>query len=475
MIIPVILCGGVGSRLWPVSRKTHPKQFLKIDGKHSLFQKTALRVNNSKIFSSPIIICNESYKFKIASELEEIGIKPEAIIIEEEGKNTCPAISLSAHYIKQQLQLNSQMLILPADHIIEEESGFLEYIKTAAKNLSKHLMTFGITPTYAATGYGYIQIGEKLFPGINKVKKFTEKPDKDTAKEFISTNEYYWNSGMFLFDTGTYLSELQAHKLEIFNYTKKAIANSKKIFNFIQIDKEVFSKCEDISVDYAIFEKTLKTVLMPINIKWYDLGNWQSIYDYHSKDSSNNVSIGDNINANTSKNCLVYSDSKSHIVLHKVDNIFVIVTNDAVLVVNKNHAEEVKTIYNKLKADESDIVNHSNKHYRPWGYYEDLLVTQKYRVKLIQLNPHSQISLQYHNKRAEHWVITQGYAQITLEKETFTIKKDESVYIPVGKLHQIKNTADSYIEFIEVQIGDYVGEDDIVRVKDPYKRRAMVE
>ena len=473
MIIPVILCGGVGSRLWPVSRKTHPKQFLKIDGKHSLFQKTIFRVKNSKIFNAPIIICNESYKFKIASELEEIGIKPEAIIIEAEGRNTCPAISLAAHYVKDQLKSNDQILILPADHIIEEESRFLDYIQTASKGLSNCLMTFGITPVYAATGYGYIQIGKELSPGVNQVKQFTEKPDKDTAQKFIDTNEYYWNSGMFLFDTETYLLELQKHKPEIFEYTKKAISNSTKIFNFIQIDKDAFSRCEDISIDYAIFEHTAKASVMPIDIKWHDLGNWQSIYDYHSKDSNNNVSVGHNINANTSKNCLVYSDNKSHIILHKVDNIFVIATKDAVLVVNRNNTEEVKTIYNKLKAEDGDIVNHSSKHYRPWGYYEDLLVTNQYRVKLIQLNPHSEISLQYHNKRAEHWVITQGYAQITRGKETFTLKKDESVYIPVGKLHQIKNTTYTNIEFIEVQVGDYVGEDDIVRVKDLYQRESL--
>ncbi len=471
MIIPIILCGGTGSRLWPVSRENYPKQFLKIDGKQSLFQKTILRIKSNHLFLSPIIICNENYKFRIASELEEISVKPEVIIVEPSVKNTCPAISLAAHYIKKKFNENVSMLVMPSDHVVKEEKSLIDSIANTAENCKNYLLTFGITPSYPATGYGYIKAGDNFHGTIKRVIQFTEKPDKETAQKFIATQNYYWNSGIFLFGLEVYLSELERFNPKIWNDTKSAITNSKKELDFLQIDEEEFIKCENISIDYALLEQTKKSLVTPLNIEWYDLGNWQSIYDYSEKDHNKNVVIGENIQANTSKNCFVYSNSKSHIVVHKVDDISIILTNDALLVMKKNTAEEVKSIYNEVKKINPAIVKHSNKHYRPWGYYEDLLVTDKYRVKLISLNPHSQISLQYHNKRAEHWVITKGYAKIIREKEEFILKKDESTYIPIGVLHQIKNTTNISIEFIEVQIGDYVGEDDIVRVKDPYNRK----
>lgn len=466
MITPVILCGGIGSRLWPVSRSSNPKQFLKVDGINSLFQKAIQRVSDSSIFSAPIIVCSDAYKFKVAAELEEIGVSPETIIVEPEQKNTCPAISLAAQYMKG----TGTMLVLPSDHLIKDDQKFIEYIKFAAKNLAKSLMTFGIKPTYPATGYGYIEEGEEQSQNIYKIKKFIEKPDQDRAINFINSGCYYWNSGMFLLDVETYLAELNNLKPDLYNYTKQSIESAQKVLNFIQINKDVFAKCENISIDYAIFEATAKSSIMPVDIDWCDLGSWKSFYDHNSKDSSGNVLVGNNITNTSSTNCLVYSDSRLHTVLHKVDNLSIIVTDDALLVINKDHTEEVKDIHSKLKSQNNSIVDHSNKHYRPWGSYEDLFVSKKYRVKIIQLNPHSQISLQYHNKRAEHWVITQGKASVTKGEETFWLNEDESVYIPVGVIHRVENPSDAVLCFVEVQVGEEVIESDIVRIEDKYAR-----
>lgn len=466
MITPVILCGGVGSRLWPVSRTFNPKQFLKVDGVNSLFQKAIQRVGDRGVFNPPIVVCSDAYKFKVAAELEEIGVIPEAIIVEPEQKNTCPAISLAAGYMKG----SGTVLVLPSDHLIKDDQKFVDYIKFAAKNLAKSLMTFGIKPTYPATGYGYIEKGDLESQNIYKINKFIEKPEQDMAISFVNSGCYYWNSGMFLLDVETYMSELHDLKPEISNCTEQLIKSSQKILHFIQLNKDMFAKYENISIDYAIFEKTTKALIMPVEIDWCDLGSWKSFYDHNEKDISGNVLIGNNVTNSGSTNCLVYSDSRLHTVLHKVDNLSIVVTDDALLVINKDHTEDVKEIHSKLKSQNNSIVDHSNKHYRPWGSYEDLFVSKNYRVKIIQLNPHSQISLQYHNKRAEHWIITQGKASVTKGEETFWLHEDESVYIPIGVIHRVENPSDDVLSFVEVQVGEEVIESDIVRIEDKYAR-----
>ena len=473
MIVPVILCGGVGSRLWPISRKTHPKQFLKIHNDYTLFQNTVLRFQKDKAFAAPIIICGDDYKFQIAADLEALKVTPAAIIVERIQRSTCPAVSLAAHYIGAQFGLTTQMLVLPADHVISEDSSFIDHVKSASGVLGNSLLAFGITPKSPATGYGYIKAGEALAGGIFAVKNFVEKPNKEVAEQYIASGDYYWNSGMFLFQAQTYLSELQSLQPDIFNLTQEAITSSIKIFNFIQLNDRSLVDCPNISLDYAIFEKTAKASVLPVKIDWYDLGSWQSIYDYYPKDADKNVLVGKNISSNASTNCLVYSNGDAHVVLQGLSDVFVIASKDAVLVMSGKHSEEVKSIYNAFAANNDPIIERNNKCYRPWGYYEELLVQPNCRVKLIHLNPGAQISLQYHNKRAEHWVIIKNKAEVTRDDKIFTANEDESVYIPVNTLHRIKNINESPLQFVEIQVGEYVSEDDIVRVDDIYQRNKM--
>lgn len=468
-IIPVILCGGIGTRLWPISRENHPKQFLKIDGIHSLFQKTILRIIDKDKFSDPIIICNESHKFKIASELEDLNVKA-TIIIEPTQKNTASAIALAAHYAYAHYGQDSTLLVLPADHIIKEENIFLRTIETASKNVSDAIITFGIKPTFPSINYGYIKAGVSICDEGFRVEKFVEKPELKIAIKYLESGKYFWNSGMFLFSVKTYLSELKKYLPENFILTKECIEKAKEAFNFLQIDQSTFEKCSNISVDYGILEKTDKACVMPLNVSWHDLGTWTSLYEYYEKDTNNNAMIGENIFETNSKNCMVYSNSNKHVVLNNLEDLVIAVTEDAILIINKNSTDEIKKIYKDFQDSNNDIVKTSTQSYRPWGYYKDLLVGDNHRVKVIRLNPRSKISLQYHHKRAEHWVITKGEACITKGDKKLILKQDESIYIPSNEVHMIENKSDSYLEFIEVQVGSYVGEDDIVRLEDKYGR-----
>lgn len=468
-IIPVIVSGGIGTRLWPISRENHPKQFLKIDGIYSLFQKTILRAVDKDIFSEPIIICNESHKFKIASELEDLNVKA-TIIIEPIQKNTASAIALAAHYAYKHHGSDATILVLPADHIIKEEDVFLRTIESASKNVSDFIITFGIKSTLPSVHYGYMNAGSSVFDEGFRVEKFVEKPELNTAVRYLESGKYFWNSGMFLFTVKTYLSELKKYLLETFLLTKECIEKAKEVFNFLQIDQSTFEKCSNISIDYGILEKTDKACIMPLNVSWHDLGTWASLYEYYEKDTNNNAIIGENIFETNSKNCMVYSNSNKHVVLNNLEDLIIAVTEDAILIINKNSTDEIKKIYKDFQDKNNDIVKTSTQSYRPWGYYKDLLVGENHRVKLIRLNPHSKISLQYHHKRAEHWVITKGEAYITKGDKKFILKQDESIYIPSNEVHMIENKSDSCLEFIEVQVGSYVGEDDIVRLEDKYGR-----
>lgn len=469
-IIPVILCGGIGSRLWPVSREHNPKQFLKIDGNLSLFQKTVLRSSKKDFFSEPLIICSAQHRFKISSQLQDIGIKSICIITEPEQKNTAAAIALAAHYTKENISEDVPMLVMPADHAIKETELFLDSVKTAALNVGNQLMTFGIEPSSASTEYGYIKRGKRNSDLSFSVEYFVEKPEKELASQYITSGNFYWNSGIFLFTPKTYLQELEIFLPDTFLATKLSIEKSSNAFNYLMPNPEHFSKCANISIDYAIMEKTKYACTIPLKINWHDLGTWDSIYEYFEKDENNNAFIGDNITSFNAKNCLVYCKSDKNIVLNDVENISIIETEDALLVMKKDISSQVKTIYNHFKNKNSDIIKKSNTTYRPWGYFTDLLLTQTHRVKIIHLYPNSKISLQYHNKRAEHWVITKGVGYVTKGKKELELKQDESIYIPHNELHMIENQSNSPLEFIEVQIGSYVGEDDIVRLEDQYGR-----
>jgi len=474
MIIPIILCGGVGSRLWPLSRENNPKQFLKVNNNKSLFQETILRVSDKRIFLNPIIICGDKYKFKVASELEEINIKPYAILLEPCSRNTSSSVTAAAFFIKQQYKDSKTMLVLPADHVISDKDKFIAAVTSAKKFSNKGLITFGITPTHPATGYGYINKGKKIEDGIYSVDNFTEKPNQSTAEIFLKTKNYFWNSGMFLFDNHFYLNELKKINSTAFTNTKKSVETSKKVFDFFELNDKYFSKLEDVSIDIAVFEKTKLALVCPIKINWMDLGSWNSFYSYMKQDADKkgNVVVGNKVFSNGCKDTLLYSESGAHLIVNKLENACVIATQDAVLITNKDKTEDVKEIYSNLKKTGSNIIRSSNKSYRPWGYYEVILDTPTYKIKRICITPRQQISLQYHMKRSEHWVITKGIATVTKGNKLFQLKKNESVYIPVKEIHKIVNNTSDALEFIEVQIGESLEEKDIIRLEDKYGRIA---
>jgi mannose-1-phosphate guanylyltransferase/mannose-6-phosphate isomerase len=468
MIIPVILCGGVGSRLWPLSREDNPKQFLRLQNNRSLFQETVLRVSDPLIFGEPIIICGEGYRFKVASELEEIGIKPYAIVLEPCQRNTAPAIAVAAAFIKGQ----HTMLVLPADHSIKNNDVFIEAVGLCQNYSDKGIITFGILPNYAATGYGYIQMGSRLAGEVYTVKTFTEKPDALRAEGFIKSGDYFWNSGMFLVNNDFYLQELEKLKPDLLACTIEAVKKSKRSFNFIELEAAAFSQAENVSIDVAILEKSKNVLLHPIKLDWLDLGNWKSVHADMRKslDKDENVMVGEKTYVASCTNSLVYSDGTRHLTVSGLDNVCVINTEDAVLVINKDHTEAVKEIYADLKLTSSDLVKRSTKNYRPWGYYEVILDSPTYKIKRIFIAPGQSISLQYHMKRAEHWVVTKGVATVTKGKQLLQLERNESIYIPIGEVHKIANNSSDGLEFIEVQIGEVLTEEDIVRLEDKYGR-----
>lgn len=471
-ICPVILCGGVGSRLWPASQASLPKQFLKFNSKHSLFQNTILRVRDKSLFSKPIIICSEKYKFRTASELESLKIEPLVIITEPEQKNTAAAITTAAMFLEKHQPKLQKMLVLASDHIIEDPENFLQYISNLNQANTKDLIvTFGIHPNYPATGYGYIKQSTALHDSLFKVEEFIEKPPHDIAEKLIKNKANLWNSGMFFFYYNTLLKEIKHCKPDIYHYISNTVNTTKKEQCFYNIQQNSdFQKCENISIDYAIMEKTENAAVLPIKIKWDDLGTWDSVYSTSQKDSNNNAILGKKIHTEKSENCLIYSNNNTiTTVAHRVNNLNISVTNNAVLISNNKYSEEIKAVYNKLKAEKD--INEPSLEYRPWGYYKNILITDLYKVKLLSINPHSQISLQYHHKRAEHWVVTKGTASITIGDTLHTLERDQSIYVPKKDIHRIENKTDKILEIIEVQIGEYLGEDDIVRLEDKYNRQ----
>jgi mannose-1-phosphate guanylyltransferase/mannose-6-phosphate isomerase len=473
-IIPVILCGGVGSRLWPLSREDTPKQFLRLNSKFSLFQETVLRVKDLNIFAKPIIVGQEQHKFKIAGELEEIGIDPDVIILEPCSRNTAPAISAAALIVQQRFQGIRKLLVLPSDHAIEEGSAFINQVQQAATHSEHYLITFGIKPTNAATGYGYIKAGEALSKDecTFRVKSFVEKPGQPQAEKLLAEGNCFWNSGIFLFDSNLYLSELKQLNHKIFTDVSAAIAQSQEDFGFIKLNADASMRVDNISIDHAIFEKTTKAAVCPASMQWADLGNLNSLHA-HMQDRSDawgNVRVGENIHCFESSNNMLYAQNNLHLVMNKVDDLCVVCTQDAILITPRAHSEDTKQVYQALRAAKLDVISHTTKCHRPWGHYEVILSQINYSVKRICVLPKQQLSLQYHNHRNEHWVITKGTATITNGENTFELKENESTYIPIGQVHRIANHTDELVEFIEVQTGEKIDEKDIVRLEDQYDR-----
>ncbi|TBR37484.1 mannose-1-phosphate guanylyltransferase/mannose-6-phosphate isomerase [Marinomonas agarivorans] len=463
-LTPVILSGGVGSRLWPLSREHSPKQCLRlVSEQYSLLQQTVLRANAGTKVDDSIVVCNEAHRFLIAQQLQDLQVSKAKIMLEPVGRNTAPAIALSAFEVLSSGE-DALMLVLPADHVINDLDAF-EMATQAAIKLAEAgaLVTFGITPTRAETGYGYIRAGDNFV-----VDKFVEKPDASTAKFYLESEEYLWNSGMFLFKASAFLAELETLRPDIFSAVKDAYQQRSTDMDFIRIDSDLFSNCPSDSIDYAVMEKTKHAKVVPYNGDWSDIGAWDALYDFADKDEQHNLIVGDVIAESTS-NSLIRSESRL-VATVGVDNLIIIETADAILVMNKDNSQDVKSIVKRIQdSGREEHISHTLVH-RPWGSYETVDSGPRYQVKRIVVKPNEKLSVQMHHHRAEHWVVVSGTAKVQNGDKEMLLAENESTYIPVGVIHALENPGKIPLELIEVQSGSYLGEDDIVRYSDRYGR-----
>tara|TARA_B100001142_G_scaffold218194_1_gene216334 strand:- start:1809 stop:3212 length:1404 start_codon:yes stop_codon:yes gene_type:complete len=466
MIIPIILAGGSGTRLWPLSRKIHPKQFISLLNETSLFQDTLTRLPKEAL--DPIVICNEDHRFLVAEQAREINVTLNSIILEPIGRNTAPAIALAAIKVLNDFE-NPILIVLAADHKIENKSAFHDAIKIAHKLAENNkLVTFGIIPQSAETGYGYIEIEKKDKAEYFDIKSFVEKPNKKNAINFLNSGNYLWNSGMFMFNASIYLSELNKFEPEILTSCKKSLSNEFKDLEFIRIDKKEFCKSPNQSIDYAVMEKTNKAKVVPLDAGWSDVGSWDALMDSKIKDSLGNVVEGD-VTLDQVKNSYLYSANRL-VAASNIADLIVIDTQDALLVTTRDNSLSIKNIVKKLKKNKRTEIENHRKVYKPWGYYDSIDTGYNFQVKRILVNPGAKLSLQKHLHRSEHWVVVSGVAKITCGKKIYNLEKNQSTYIPKGEIHRLENIENYPLEIIEVQTGNYLGEDDIIRLKDDYQR-----
>ena len=466
-IVPVLLCGGVGSRLWPVSRQGRPKQYLNLIGEDSMLQQTLTRLEGLDQ-APPIIVCNEEHRFLVAEQTRQIGIGSATIILEPEGKNTAPAIALAA-LVASATNPDSALLVLPADHHIGRPEQLRAAVKEAlAAALHTKLVTFGLVPTRAETGYGYIKRGETLSGNVAVLDQFVEKPNEVTAKGYLDSGEYVWNSGMFLFKAGHFLDALSEFQPTIAAACRAAMANSERDMNFVRPDSKAFANCPSESIDYAVMEHTKDGVVVSLDCDWSDIGAWSALWDTGGKDGEGNVTHGDVVLDNTHNS---YVRSQSRLVTTSgVNDLVVVETADAVMVADRHSVQDVKHIVSMLKSQQRSEADVHHRVFRPWGFYESLIVGDGFQVKRIVVNPGQQLSLQMHHHRAEHWVVVRGTAEVINGDQTMTLVKDQSTFVPVGAQHRLSNPGAVPLELIEVQTGSYFGEDDIVRFDDDYGR-----
>ncbi|WP_109428335.1 mannose-1-phosphate guanylyltransferase/mannose-6-phosphate isomerase [Aggregatibacter kilianii] len=460
MFISVIMAGGSGSRLWPLSRSMFPKQFLALDKKNNLtmLQATLDRVNQMSTLE-PIIITNEQHRFIVAEQLREYGVKTR-IILESVGRNTAPAIALAAFEAIKDGE-DPVLLVLAADHVVLNKQAFQTSVSNAlVQAQSGYLVTFGIVPTVPETGYGYIQRGEKLTDGAYSVAQFVEKPSFETAQKYIASGNYYWNSGCFMFKASCYLSELRRFSPEIYEACEKATKKQQTDIDFIRVDEEEFLKCPDDSVDYAVIEKTDKAVVVPMDAGWSDVGSWSALWEVSDKDENQNSYHGDVIMKNTS-DCYIYAPNKL-VAAVGLENIVVIDTKDAVLVADKSKVQEVKQIVEQLKEEDRREYKEHREIYRPWGRSDAVDRGPRYKVNRVTIKPGKSEELQVHYHRAEHWIVVSGTAKVTKDNEVRLITENQSIYIPVGVPHRIENPGKIQLELIEVQSGSYLENDDIM-------------
>ncbi|GAA5217698.1 mannose-1-phosphate guanylyltransferase/mannose-6-phosphate isomerase [Corallincola platygyrae] len=467
MILPVIMAGGTGTRLWPLSRSMYPKQFLPLVGESTMLQETIKRLEGMDT-ESPLIISNEDHRFIVAEQTRAIGVSSE-IILEPVGRNTAPAIALAA-LTKVNQGHDPIMLVLAADHVIADVEQFQKSVSFAAVAASKGLLaTFGVVPTEPETGYGYIKRGDNAIAGETyPVEAFVEKPDLQTATAYLEEGSYLWNSGMFMFKASTYLEALKSFRPDIYEACKSAMSVTANDLDFVRVDKQAFEACPSDSIDYAVMEKTDKAVVIPLDAKWNDVGSWSALWDVDTKDCDGNAFKGDVLLHDT-KDCLIHGGERL-IATVGLDNLIVVDTKDALLVADKSKVQDVKKVVDALKKDQRTEFVHHREVYRPWGKYDSIDNGARYQVKRITVKPGAKLSVQMHHHRAEHWIVVSGTAKVTNGDKTFLVTENESTYIPVGIVHALENPGKVPLELIEVQSGSYLGEDDIVRFEDKYGR-----
>ncbi|QFT20946.1 Alginate biosynthesis protein AlgA [Pseudomonas sp. THAF187a] len=470
---PIILSGGSGSRLWPLSRKLYPKQFLALTGEQTLFQQTLQRLSIEGM-QPPVLVSNQEHRFIVQEQLEQIGQQAQLLLLEPFGRNTAPAVAMAA------LQLVAEgrdelMLVLPADHVLDDQQAFRQALALATVAAEKgEMVLFGVPANRPETGYGYI-LGEtdgELPDGVARVSSFVEKPDAKRASEYVASGNYYWNSGMFLFRASRFLEELKQHDVDIYDTCLLALERSLREGEQIAIDPATFACCPDNSIDYAVMEKTDRACVVPLSAGWNDVGSWSSIWEVHDKDAAGNVVSGD-VLLEDSRNCLVHGNGKLVSVLG-LDDIVVVETKDATMVAHKDRVQDVKKLVGKLDAQgRSETQNHCAV-YRPWGSYDSVDMGGRFQVKHITVKPGAQLSLQMHHHRAEHWIVVSGTARVTCDDREFLLTENQSTYIPMTSVHRLSNPGKIPLEIIEVQSGTYLGEDDIERLEDVYGRSDAV-
>lgn len=471
MIIPVIMAGGRGTRLWPLSRASAPKQFIQFVGERTLFQAALTRVSNPDVYEPPLVVTNEDFRFIVAEQARELGIALGGILLEPIARNTAAAVAVASAFVANRVGEDAILQVLASDHEIVTDQHYFEAVRMACDTAcGGKLVTFGINPTEPATGYGYIEIGDPLPTGAHAVKAFIEKPVLADAERMLASGGFFWNSGIFMFTAGQMLMELERYASEVAAAARASVRDAVSDFDFIRLDASAFGKSPDISIDYAIMEKTEKAAVVPSSFTWSDLGSWDAVWKLGSRDEAGNVVSGNATLVDT-KNSLVMSRT-SHLAVQGLDNVAVIASEDAIYVGRLGDSQNVGQLVKRLNAAKATaaLTETHPTSYRPWGGYTSILNGDRFQVKRLFVLPGKKLSLQKHHHRAEHWICVKGTAEVTTGEEVKIVRENESVYIPQGEVHRLANPGKIMLEMIEIQTGSYLGEDDIVRIVDEFGR-----